>query len=65
MTVIDPVGARASVMTLLDQAVRTVDEMWRSAQVDSDLDATVVLGEASHGIHRALIALESLATLRA
>lgn len=46
------------VLGLLQQAARTVDGMWRSAQTDGRHSAAVALGEASYGIHRALIALQ-------
>lgn len=55
--------ARDGVLSLLQQAVRTIDEMWRSAQADGQLTAAVALGEASHGVHRALIALQADAAL--
>ncbi len=50
-------GGRARVLSLLQQAARTIDQMWRSAQTDGRHTAAVSLGEASHGVHRALIAL--------
>jgi hypothetical protein len=50
---------RDGVLSLLQQAVRTIDQMWRSAQADGHLAAAVALGEASHGVHRALIALQA------
>lgn len=46
------------VLGLLQQAARTIDQMWHSAQDDGRHSAAVALGEASHGIHRALIALQ-------
>ncbi len=48
---------RTRVMRLLQQAARTIDLMWQSAQTDGQHTAAVALGEASHGVHRALIAL--------
>jgi hypothetical protein len=67
MAVIDSItrettaGERAEecVMSLLQRAARTIDAMWRSAQVDGSDTAAVALGEASHGVHRALIALQA------
>lgn len=50
-------AGRAHVLRLLQQAARTIDLMWRSAQTDGQHSAAVSLGEASHGVHRALIAL--------
>ncbi len=50
-------GGRSRVMNLLQQAARTIDLMWQSAQTDGQHTAAVALGEASHGVHRALIAL--------
>ncbi len=45
-------------LSLLAQAARTIDHMWRSAQADGQDGAAVALGEASYGVHRALIALQ-------
>jgi hypothetical protein len=53
---------RDHVLSLLQQAARTIDGMWRTAQTDGQSPASVALGEASHGIHRALIALQSDST---
>jgi hypothetical protein len=50
-------GRPEGVLGLLQQAARTIDEMWHSAQHDGRHAASVALGEASYGIHRALIAL--------
>ena len=47
------------VLSLLQQAVRTIDQMWHSAQHDGRHTAAVALGEASYGVHRALIALQT------
>jgi hypothetical protein len=46
-------------MCLLQQAARMIDSMWRTAQADSPNSTMIALGEASHGVHRALIALQS------
>ena len=50
---------REGVLSLLQQAARTIDDMWRTAQTDADNSASVALGEASYGVHRALIALQT------
>jgi len=47
------------VLSLLQQAARTIDTLWRTAQIDGHHDASVALGEASLGVHRALIALQT------
>ena len=54
----DTDASAEGVLSLLQQAARTIDHMWRSAQHDGRNPAAVALGEASHGIHRALIALQ-------
>jgi hypothetical protein len=48
------------VVGLLQHAARTIDQMWREAQVEGEHPAAVALGEASYGVHRALIALQSI-----
>lgn len=50
---------RDGVLGLLQQAARAIDEMWRAAQSDGQNPAAVALGEASYGVHRALIALQT------
>ncbi len=60
MAAIQTADSTDRVVGLLEQAARTIDQMWRSAQGDGSDVAAVALGQASHGIHRALIALESL-----
>lgn len=52
-------GRPEGVLGLLQQAARTIDQMWHSAQHDGRHTASVALGEASYGIHRALIALQA------
>ena len=47
------------VVGMLQQAARTIDRMWRDAQMEGEHGAAVALGEASLGVHRALIALQS------
>jgi hypothetical protein len=44
------------VLDVLQRVSRTLDLMWRSA-VANGSDAAASLGEASHGVHRAIIAL--------
>lgn len=51
-------GSAEGVLRLLQQAARAIDQMWHSAQHDGRNPASVALGEASQGIHRALIALQ-------
>jgi hypothetical protein len=51
------------VISLLQQAARTIDSMWRAAQSDGQSPPAVALGEASHGVHRAMIALQADETL--
>lgn len=51
-------AGREDVLHLLQQAARTVDAMWHAAQADRRNVEAVSLGEASYGIHRALIALQ-------
>ena len=51
-------SSREGVLSLLQQAARTIDQMWHTAQGDGRHSAAVALGEASYGIHRALIALQ-------
>lgn len=55
----DRTGTGDCVLGLLEQAARTIDEMWRSAQAEGRHPAALALGEASHGVHRALIALQA------
>lgn len=55
--VIDTADPSAGILDLLQHAARTIDGMWLAAQTDGDHAASVSLGEASHGVHRALIAL--------
>lgn len=44
-------------LSLLREASLTIDAMWRSALQDGSADMAHRLGEASHAVHRALIAL--------
>ena len=50
------VGA-VSVLERLTEASRIVDEMWLDALDDGRTGDAIELGDASHGIHRAMIAL--------
>jgi hypothetical protein len=58
-TRIIPDNSADGVVNLLERAARTVDRMWRESQLDGDPEVAVALGEASYGVHRALIALRS------
>ena len=44
------------VLDVLQRVSRTLDLMWRSAVANGSV-AAASLGEASHGVHRAIIAL--------
>lgn len=44
----------------LRRAGSVIDSMWHRALADGDADSAVQLGEASQGVHRALIALTAL-----
>ena len=46
-----------SLVVALREASRTLDEMWREA-VTGNADRLVELGDASYGLHIALVALE-------
>lgn len=57
-----PAGSGAAeggqgLLSLLREASSTIDGMWRSALQEGPTDAAHRLGEASHAVHRALIAL--------
>jgi hypothetical protein len=43
----------------LRDASKVVDQLWRASVADGSLEMAMNLGEASHDIHRALIALEN------
>ena len=49
----------ASLLVMLREASRAVDALWRDALAGGQADTAVRFGEASHGLHRALIALNS------
>ena len=49
----------ASLLGMLREASRAVDALWRDALAGGQADTAVRFGEASHGLHRALIALNS------
>jgi hypothetical protein len=48
----------ASLLVTLRQATRTVDALWRDAVEHRDATRLVELGDASHGLHLALVALD-------
>jgi len=48
----------AALAATLRQASRTLDALWRDAIDGHDGARLVALGDASHGLHLALIALE-------
>ncbi len=52
----------AEVIGLLRQASVALDSVWRAALSGRSGDAVIRLGEASHGVHRARIALTSADT---
>ena len=47
-------------LVLLRRAGSVIDSMWHAALAEGDADSAVQLGEASQGVHRALIALSAL-----
>lgn len=49
-----------SLLGLLRRAGAVIDSMWNSALADGDDGSALQLGEASQGVHRALIALSGL-----
>ncbi len=50
-------GDRIELMAMLRQASLTIDNLWRAALSDGTDTSALQLGEASQGVHRALIAL--------
>ena len=48
----------AGLIGALREASRSLDEMWRKAVAGESADLLVELGDASHGLHIALVALE-------
>lgn len=54
-----PENSGASLLVMLQEASRAVDALWRDALAGGQADTAVRFGEASHGLHRALIALNS------
>ena len=44
---------------VLREASVVLDALWRDALTGSDGESAIRLGEASHGVHRALIALSN------
>ena len=55
----DPAPDSLAVCGELRRLVAVVDSLWNRA-LRSASERSVVLGEASHGLHRALIALEEV-----
>lgn len=47
----------SNLVEVLRRASATIDSLWRAALRDGTGEAALKLGEASHGLHRALIAL--------
>lgn len=56
----DPAGV--NLVDVLRRASTTIDTLWRAALRDGTGEAALKLGEASHGLHRALIALSPVET---
>jgi erythromycin esterase-like protein len=58
-------GDLSEVTALLERVARMIDQMSDDAQLEPVRDDRVVeLGDASHGVHRALVALGACATDR-
>jgi hypothetical protein len=53
------------VVELLRQASTALDRIWRQAMSIGAGDTVIRLGEASHGVHRAIIALSTPADVAA
>ena len=53
--------ATENIVDVLRRASVTLDAMWRAASHRGPTPSAIRLGEASHGVHRALIALRSFA----
>ncbi len=49
--------AEMDVLGMLRRVSNTIDLLWRSALTQGTGEVALKLGEASHGVHRALIAL--------
>ncbi|HET6965974.1 MAG TPA: hypothetical protein VFH58_14460 [Acidimicrobiales bacterium] len=47
----------SNLVEVLRRASATIDSLWRAALREGTGEAALKLGEASHGLHRALIAL--------
>jgi hypothetical protein len=52
-----PTNELGKVVGLLQQTAEAVDELWNEARNLNDGQVRMALAEASHGVHRALIAL--------
>lgn len=58
LTSTDPAGSPAGgVLPLLRESSRAIDALWRGASSGDPTPSAIHLGEASQGVHRALIAL--------
>lgn len=53
--------AEVDVLGMLRRVSTTIDLLWRSALTQGTGEVALKLGEASHGVHRALIALSPMA----
>ena len=53
-------AADSGLLNVLKYATAVIDSMWRSALSDGTGQTALHLGEASQGLHRAMIALTSL-----
>lgn len=53
-------AAGMNLVEVLRRASSTIDSLWRAALHDGTGEAALKLGEASQGVHRALIALSPL-----
>ena len=58
-------GGDSGLLNVLKYATAVIDSMWRSALSDGTGHTALHLGEASQGLHRAMIALTSLTRLPA
>jgi len=54
----------ASIATTLREVSHALDAMWRDAVASGDGDRLVELGDASYGLHLALVALDDAAAER-
>lgn len=61
---VQPEPEETHVVELLRRASAAIDSLWRTALDDGSGDMALKLGEASHGVHRALIALGTSSPLQ-